>query len=603
MSRLKVTVPFHDDEHISSFCSRLALANHARNASEFCLHMGLMLSRVVGGPAADLDKLLTLADFRIEDVRNRIFVREGFQFLLNGESLSRSCVVRYPIRYCPSCLQEDSLTGAGPRRTRPYGRLTWQVVFIRTCSRHSLLLHDTQQLKARFDDDFSPIINAEMERRGFGTSNVVCAQTEFENYIQTRLWGNNTGSSWIDSLPLYVVGRVSEWAGMTLTHGRNFKSDELTTLEKVHARQQGFEIISGGKERFVDFLHSLLGIFWDRKGSVGGRVLYGRIYDRLAHESSDAAYAEIREIMRDTALKVLPLGPGDDMFGPIHERETYSIHSAAQELRVHPKTIRKLMSSKASIEEEAKRLTNDRTIIGKEKFAELADRIANTVSAEEARLYIDVSRSAWSAIVRGGFVKPVSRWSKRSYCRYKKDTLDAFVTKVLGTARLFVSRDSLVPISHAVNKTVIGYQEIYSLLLAGKLDKVATDSNQLGLQAVLIDIEEICEKSMLVKHGGLSLSEVENILHLHDKVLRALLKEGFISTECVINPKSRSRQRIVRADELDRFRSKYVSLFAYAKECGLHPTTIKCQMKEAGIAPAITRKLVGATFYRRDQLP
>lgn len=50
--------------------------------------------------------------------------------------------------------------------------------------------------------------------------------------------------------------------------------------------------------------------------------------------------------------------------------------------------------------------------------------------------------------------------------------------------------------------------------------------------------------------------------------------------------------------EVERFRAKYVSLFALAKERGEHFRAVKKALEAAGIGPAFDPE-VGARFYRR----
>jgi hypothetical protein len=70
----------------------------------------------------------------------------------------------------------------------------------------------------------------------------------------------------------------------------------------------------------------------------GPRLVFGRLYEWLAHESDDAAYEPLRDIIRRHVIETMPLGPGDDVFGrEVTVRRLHSVRSASLEMDVHPK--------------------------------------------------------------------------------------------------------------------------------------------------------------------------------------------------------------------------------------------------------------------------
>jgi hypothetical protein len=84
-----------------------------------------------------------------------------------------------------------------------------------------------------------------------------------------------------------------------------------------------------------------------------------------------------------------------------------------------------------------------------------------------------------------------------------------------------------------------------------------------------------------------------------DRVARALITNGCLSTVDVINPINESPQTVVMPNEMERFRREYVSLIALAEERGRHFRKLKQELDEAGVEPVFDVKKVGATFYRR----
>jgi hypothetical protein len=57
---------------------------------------------------------------------------------------------------------------------------------------------------------------------------------------------------------------------------------------------------------------------------------------------------------------------------------------------------------------------------------------------------------------------------------------------------------------------------------------------------------------------------------------------------------------VVPVDEVERFASEYVSLFALAKQQGRHFLVVKKELDAAGIKAALDPEKVGASFYWRE---
>lgn len=60
--------------------------------------------------------------------------------------------------------------------------------------------------------------------------------------------------------------------------------------------------------------------------------------------------------------------------------------------------------------------------------------------------------------------------------------------------------------------------------------------------------------------------------------------------------------KIIRTEEIERFRATYASLVELAAERGLHPTLVKRFLDEEGVKPALGKAIFHATFYRRSDL-
>ncbi|MDE1996176.1 MAG: TniQ family protein, partial [Rhizobiaceae bacterium] len=139
MTRLARTVRFHDDEHVASLLSRLAMMNGA-STTEFCRHLGLNPRALAKGRSDVLNELAHLGGFDPAALKNRLPIFEKDVFQIGNERLLFSHVDRIRGGYCPHCVARDRELGVGAMETRAYGRLSWLVRFIATCPIHNALL-------------------------------------------------------------------------------------------------------------------------------------------------------------------------------------------------------------------------------------------------------------------------------------------------------------------------------------------------------------------------------------------------------------------------------------------------------------------------------
>lgn len=600
MNKIGNRVPFHKDEALTSFLSRLSASNFCPSVREFCALVDVDLYRAVAGDEGAITGFLEMVEIDPKMVKDRIVTTDKLYNVVNGEVLSRATFVRSRVRYCPCCIADDVENGVERFEARPYMRMHWQVSFVRSCQLHDVALQEGDDAGGDCHD-YAKLFA--IERHHSRSQNAAPQKhTAFERYIAERLQGHNRRAKWLDELPLYVAGRLCEWVGATILCGKQFTVGDLGPAQWSDAAQRGFDILVCGRESFIEFLKTLHDTFWDKRGHVGGRVLYGRLYERLAHESKDPAYDEIRKIMTETAIEHLPMGPGDEMFGPILTRKLHSIHSASKEMSFHPKTLRKLLESAGWIDEEAVDRTAERIVFDATTLEGFVNRMRDAINWTAGQSYLNATRSVWNILSHGGFIPPAlaSVEGKPGISPfYHKADLDEFLDRLRsGATAEHDPGAGRLAMLEAVKKANCKYGEIVQLLLDRKLEKASIDPARNGLEAIMVDVQEIRERTALAAHGGLSLVEAYKELAVSDAVLLALIEHGHLASEVAINPINRCPQRIVRPEEIERFESEYVSLFNYAKRLGIHFMKAKGQLDTVGVEPALTKDMVKATFYR-----
>jgi hypothetical protein len=120
-----------------------------------------------------------------------------------------------------------------------------------------------------------------------------------------------------------------------------------------------------------------------------------------------------------------------------------------------------------------------------------------------------------------------------------------------------------------------------------------------GYMSVLVDVEKVHALVRGRDHGGFTSVALKDRLQTTDRIARALMAQRHLKTVTVFNPVNCYPTVIVPAEEVERFKREYISLFTLAKQQGRHFRAVKQEFDVAGIRPALDPEKVGATFYRR----
>jgi hypothetical protein len=586
-------VTFREDESLKSFVSRLALSNFFSSLREFCYLTDIRLYSLISGEEEEQNRLLAMVKVDQQMIQQRV-IRNSRLERLNRSSFGG-------LRYCACCVDDDIRTGTGRREARPYVRMHWELSFVRSCPLHGVLLR-TVITPSNEPWDYSNRLELERSDPRFHEAPVRVQYTSFEHYVTERFWGRNTHTLWLDELPLHVAGLLCEWVGATILFGREFKSKHLSGAQWHQAAAAGFDVVGRGREAFVDFLKSLHDIFFETKHHCGARKIYGRIYERLAHEHKDKGFDEVKAVIAETAVNHLPFGASYELFGLPVERKWHSLHTLSSTFSFHEATLRKLLQSVGWLEKNGSKTSANRILFEADKAEKFVREIREGLKPAEARTYLNATRTLWDTLVRENHI---TRGAEIDYgahnltTLYLRADLDGLLERLrAGVCAPHDPCAGRVTMPVAIKKANCSFSDILRLILDGKLQQAAIDPGATGMEAIVLDVEEIRELTRLVDHGGLGAVEASEVLGLQPKVVEQLTKAGFITAEIAVNPQNRCPQTIYRQEELDRFSNEFVSLFGYASRLGVHFMKAKKDLVSAGVPVAITTDAVSATFYR-----
>ncbi len=494
MTTLHVTVEFHEDETFASFVSRLAAANSALSAQTFCQHMGLRFQSLVDGEPESVSRLLSLARQQHKARAIGVGSRDERTFQFGNETMLRSNLSRSRLRACPHCLEQDEATGTGPTGTRAYGRLTWLPTFVRTCAEHGAFLASLPDpIHFGSPHDFAARVRLARDSWDeFRRNASPATPSEYEFYVRDRLLGRGQAPNWMDEFPLYVAGRLTEITGAILNHGRNFVAGDLTEREWLEAGRAGFAITSAGPTEFADFLRSLHDRFWEGNADFGGRVIYGRLYEMLAHENEDAAYDPIRELIKETAVASLPIGPDHQLFGIASPRRWHSVHTATKEFGLHHKTARKMFVAAGLIETDSE-TPDGRLLAEAGKVEAFIRRWQSSLKTDAAMKRVNIGRSSWEILLKEGYVTPlIPDYAAHGVAPlFPSDELERFDAK-LGKVAPSASecQPDFVGLTTAAKRTSSRLADLLAALFAGEIDFAYTHSEIGGFDGVRVSVDD-----------------------------------------------------------------------------------------------------------------
>lgn len=605
MNKLAVTVPFSSGESFASFCSRLSEANNSGSLQTFCSDLGIPHRSVRLGLETALSAIARVADTDQELLRSGLATRSDAGYLINGEVLTVAHYSRSAFRYCPHCLREDMNGVGGPVCSRPYGRIAWNVGFIRACHQHGVLLARAEKtIGIDLRDDFSRIWNG-LPSHERECKTPAAETTAFEKYILNRLAGCAEGSGWVDTLPLYVVGHLSDIVGAVTTHGRVFRSSDLDTAAWVTAGQTGFDILRGGPDAFVDFIRSMQHEFLAKnRNSYAGQALYGTLFRRLEQQLDDPNYDLIRDLVRRTAIDTLPFGPDDLLFGKLEmPRKLHSIQTASKQSGIPVKGLRRQLVhegliAKKDMKTPAHRIFVDaaamETVLAAMLDPDGSGLASALVAEEEAMRIFDVSRDKWQMISTAFGLRD------QAYARVGRADLMDFLDRLRSSATVeSCPEGTLQDVVSATSSIGFRVVETLQLVLNRTLKIVAVDKQAIGLRQILIDATE-AEAILLADFKRLYIlrEEVAQVLRIDIDSVNRMAKLGALKRT---RAEGRFRHAYLRSDIAD-FQKTYVSLSRAAAAADMHVTRMAKLLRDKSLTPDIGGKGAGAYFYRISSL-
>lgn len=601
--------PLAPGETPPSYVSALAPFHGAATAREFCLDMGLSFQGIVDGEEAELHTLADLAGVPFAELAAGAFRRGEGVFTLAGQRLAPTALVRSGLRVCPACVLADRAAPVRPGLGAVYGRARWQLEPLRRCPCHGTAVVNAASARPHLAHDFALLASGELDRiRRLAEETETLAGSGLEDYLVARLAGGPARLGWLDGLAWHAAARTAEMIGVVMLFGRKARPRLLTDADWHRAGAAGFEVASGGEAAILAFLGDLRREYSSASsGNEGVQATYGVFHLWLAARHSHPDLDPVRDLVFRHVQATFPVGPDDTLFGrafPV--RRLHSIRTASLMTGTHPKRLRKVLAAANLLPQGHEGLLDHHVLFDAETAEPTLTGATDTISLAAAAKLLGVGMSTAHALVDAGLIARSIRADGTArgigMNGIPRRAVDGFLKSLAENAiRLDTMPTNARTIRGAARATCRSTVAIAALIRGHKLSWVGRLDGK-GLEAFAVDIGEVRSLLREPEMPGLSSSQVVTALRTSHTVMKALLDNGILPVQRVLNPTTHAMIDIVPHETLDYFKKEYISLQEIAGfgQGGL--AKVAADLRSRGILPAFDPSIVKASFFRRSDL-
>jgi len=599
-----IRIELREDESLTSFCSRLAVAN-ARTAYELCQDFGFTFRKVVDGDDDAISSLSEISGVGRELLDAAAVKRVGDYFVsVGGDPTPWVFHPRAAVRFCPSCFAEDDQRVDLRPRTRSYGRKMWFSRFIRTCPIHSQSLVSAGiGSNPNHNHDYCSMLG-ELRREVVvaAATSITREFSAFEQYILGRLRGEKPGNDFLDQLPIYVAGDICEVAGMVVLYGKKVRTRTKTDEEFWQAASAGFEFFKEGLTGLHRFLDSLYVQEKHPRAYYGGGQLYGAFHTFLAEKLDSPAYDPVRDAVRTYAYSSLPLTDTSTIFGKFEKPRYLSFASFERKYGITGFLLKKVL---LTIGRYTTLPGSNIEVIDADSAELVADTIRDLVRAAEGAALIGISYTVFVFLVEEGIIVPAipqdhqlkisTRFSKRELIRFRDDLLSK------GNPDHTAGLNSIKDVTRSL---ACSYIDLLRLLLQNEVTRIGIDRRKSGLMSLMFDREEIKGKIrgdiLQPHHGCLTAVDLSKRWKTSPNSVYALMRNDHIETRIELNPDNRMLQKVMTIEAVEAFERRYISLAECCKRSGLSPPRASKKLRADGLARTFPKEQMKDAFYLRD---
>lgn len=598
-------------ETVAGFASRLAALN-GRSMPRFLRDMMIPPRSVDKSHPPALKAIATLGRVDSKALSQYTPSPLGDKFyLVNGQQLGRLSISRTYFRYCPHCIHEDLHSYEGPSMARPWLRLEWTLDHFRSCGRHQVFLDSYHPVRRRFEPfDFCRAVHGLIPRlANLLEASAKAPPSPFQDWLLRRIDGGKDDVNWLDDVPLYAAIGFCEALGVSALHPPKVKTSLLTEPQWAEAADKGYAIAHAGPDAICALLDNLNNLQSKTRGFWGPRDTYGLVYGLLQKTGADPAYEKFRQLVREFAIKTMPIEPGADVLGVIiQERVVHTIRTASRDSGAHALTIRKLFEKRGITEGRYESgLQDHRVTVEASDIQEMVEALKQALSTPQVELMTGIPRIPLKVLIADGHLPTITGSTGKAYAKHRFSEIE--VQRLMerlfeGTVSVTNPEERQVSVQRARNIACASNSQILSLIMDGKLKwkgRLVGTSDYAGL---LVDADEITRivRSDVQKNGLTKLELKKFIPGMGRDSIARFIRDGLLETVEEFNPEARRMSTVISRSSAQKFLDTYVSLGELSQKSGLHHKQVRKLLRTAKIEAAFDPDEYQSFFYQREQV-
>lgn len=498
MMKLSPLLPFQSDETPLSWTTRMAAFHSRQRVAPFLRDLKIRLTDLNHGRTSAINRLCEITGEDPTPVFRNTASSDGrLRFILRGEPLPATMLLREETRFCPLCLAEDDRKHRNPGIARR-GRLSWCLRIMTTCPTHNLPL--ISRKRGIWDDvahELSVLVpETTTELHRLADTLPSGPPSGLQDYVLRRLDGEMS-TAWLDDQTLEQVVKATEILGITMLQGTSCRFAALDRETWEVAARKGWLFTSHGEDGVRDALTRLLGDAFARdKGGQNYAAVFGRLDRWLAERGHRTDHGPIKEIVRQFIIDNLDVVEGWNLLGrPVERRKKYSIRSLALETRLNDQTLRNLLVAKGLIDSSSANKSCSVLTIDAAVGRAVVEELRASVELTEAARLLSANRHTINCLIEAGRLTPLHEGRGRSgrvSCRVGREELQLLLKRLEHRAPVLENiPEPWVTPTQATKRARITMQELLDLILEGKLRLVGRSDDSAGFSGIRLDVDDI----------------------------------------------------------------------------------------------------------------
>ncbi len=606
MKTLFPHLPFIADETPLSWSARQAAFHTGGRLVPFLNDFDLRVAALARG---ERDTVLRLCETTGQDpdpvLHNTVAATGIRRYNLRGEAFSAEFTTGPVTRFCPLCVKDDReaepRVGAGPRH-----RLSWQLAPVRTCARHDIALVEAR--RGKWDDIvhelqvIAPRDAVELDVLAAGQAHRT--PSPLQGWVLDRLEGRS-GPGWLDDQGIEQAVRATEMLGAVLTFGPDRKAAEMTGEMWDAAGRAGWKVVSGGATAIREVFADLMAEAPRTAGIPRPRASFGMLFSWLSASRLSKDPGPIRDLLREHILDTVPVTKGHVLLGaPVEAPRVGTVATVAAAERLHPLTLRNILVAKGVVPLNRQHDPCGHIIVRHAEVDPVVHRLKNAVPVSQLPKILGASRPLIATLIDLGHLRRiqdqallVSKWGKA--------VEGADITTLLARLErdfepVSDAADHLVPLAKASEKTRLRMTKILELAFSGRLRGARRLEGAKGFEAILVDPMEI-KRLLEMPRPGMPASLAFMMLGVTPVAGKHLLADRD-DGPCLVSEQDAADPWIT-PEAMAAFRRDFVIGKRLSLETGLKSGAVDRILKEYGVRPMFDPRRIGATIYRRSDLP